>query len=713
LPTRQILLAPMSCSELERTIVEPAKKVGLAFDPPGLVQQILNEAGEDEGMLPLLQYALKESWARRKGDTITGDSYARSGGVREAIRLTAERTFDALSPQDQQVARQLFLRLVTPGEGNQDTRARAAMPVDQAQRKIVEQFASQRTRLLVTGFDRAARPTVEVAHEALIRTWPRFRQWIDSNREKLRSRAAILQAKADWEQHGRREDLLLPAGFQLGRARALLAEPGDLTVDDIREFIELSFAREENERKQKEAEEARAPAIATARLWQRSGRKPGYLPFGAALKEAERYADAAPEVREMVAAGRSRARRLFVYVGITIVVLLSVIPLGNFIFDQYQKKVVIPAREEAWNAILKSTTASASEKAEAIRELAKNDLSVDLTNTTLDDVTVNGIEAQGAKFIQAHLNNVRFERSHLSNAAFSQSAIVGGKFDKTSLELSRFDGAMIADTSFSNANLYRSIFDRALFCQSVQFSISDVRSASFRYVTFDGGHVPQFNGTAWWLAVGWSMQQIQSLAAQSSGVNYKDTPAFKNEMQYYDKLLSTAPEPTLARAMALNGKAWALATYGVDLVDAERLSQESLTIIRRLAEKPDESGSVVREEVNNMDTLAYIQMQAGQIGKALENLRAAVQKAQENKVSLGGDIIFRYALAQFAAGDRDEAIKNLTLAVDNLKYVPSHEMYLLRRYIKDEFLTTLQTLISKNLPISAPPPATCPANARG
>ena len=120
LPTRQVLLASMSRSELERTIVEPAKKVGLAFDPPGLVQRILDEAGDDEGMLPLLQYALKETWARRKGNALTGDSYAKSGGVREAIRITAERTFEALSPDDQQVARQLFLRLVTPGEGQEE-----------------------------------------------------------------------------------------------------------------------------------------------------------------------------------------------------------------------------------------------------------------------------------------------------------------------------------------------------------------------------------------------------------------------------------------------------------------------------------------------------------------------------------------------------------------------------------------------------------------
>ena len=155
LPTRQVLLGAMPRSELERTIVEPARKVGLTFDPPDLVQRILDEAGDDEGMLPLLQYALKETWALRKGSAMTADSYARSGGVRGAIRITAERTFDALSAEDQQAARQLFLRLVTPGEGQEDTRARAVMPVEPMQRKIVDQFAGPRTRLLVTGLDRA------------------------------------------------------------------------------------------------------------------------------------------------------------------------------------------------------------------------------------------------------------------------------------------------------------------------------------------------------------------------------------------------------------------------------------------------------------------------------------------------------------------------------------------------------------------------------
>jgi hypothetical protein len=251
LPTQQVLLGSMPPSELEHTITAPAKKVGLTFDPPNLVQRILDEAGEDEGTLPLLQYALKETWALREANAMTADSYARSGGVQEAIRITAERAFEALSADEQQAARQLFLRLVTPGEGKEDTRARAAMPAELVQRKVVELFAGPRTRLLVTGWDRAARPIVEVAHEALIRRWPRLRGWIDAN-------------PGDAAVAGGNPDMLLPSGFQLERARALLANPGDISVDDIREFIAASEAAESkrqdkliaDERHRVEAEEA-------------------------------------------------------------------------------------------------------------------------------------------------------------------------------------------------------------------------------------------------------------------------------------------------------------------------------------------------------------------------------------------------------------------------------------------------------------------------
>jgi Novel STAND NTPase 1/Pentapeptide repeats (9 copies) len=638
---------PPTRGELLQMITLPAKTVGLEFDE-GIVDDLCKAVLGEGTALPLLQFTLSQLWAAREGNRVTWAAYRRVGRPREALRHTTERAYGSLSPEDQVVAKNIFLKLITPSASGIGTSIRrrvqrvALIQLAEPNRvnRVLEQFTTAGLIRLTPGLS-ADDDRFEIAHEALFANWPLLEEWLREERQKS---------------------------------------------------------------------ERKLQVITTARLWQQSGHKPGYLPFGAALKEAERYADAAPEVRELVGAARSRAWRLVVTTGVAIVVLLSIIPLSIFFFRQYQERFVIPAKERAWNNTLKSTTSSGSEKAAAIRGLATNGLPIDLTRATLNDVVVNGIQAQGAKFIWAHLTKVRFESSNLSNAAFSQSEIVASSFDKTSLELSRFDGAMIADTSFSNADLYRTIFDRALFCQNVNFSMSDVRSASFQSVTFNGGHVPQFDGTAWWLAVGWSMQQIQSLAARPPGVNYKDSPAFKSEMQLYDNGLSAVPQPTRARARALNAKAWGLATYGVDLADAERLSEESVMIVRQSAEKRDETGSDVREEANNMDTLAYIQMQRDKMSEALENLKAAVEKMQGRE---GSDLLFRYALAQFVEGQRDEAIRSLTLAVDRGKYVPSHEMYLLRQHIKDEFLTNLESLMSKNLPTSAPPPATCPANSPG
>jgi energy-coupling factor transporter ATP-binding protein EcfA2 len=265
LPAQQVNLSSIPRLELRLSIVEPARMAGLNFDPPSLVDTILDDAGEDEGMLPLLQYALKETWGCRVGNSMTPFSYERSGGVQRAIRTTAERNFELLSDQDQLAARQLFLRLVTPGEGQEDTRARAAMPTTSDLQKIVQNFAGPKTRLLVTGRDRAGHATVEVAHEALIRTWPRLREWVDANREMLRARAAVLQAQADWERNECRDDLLLPSGFQLERARALLANPGDITTDDIQGYISASLAREKaqiDRQKEEELEDARRTAAA-------------------------------------------------------------------------------------------------------------------------------------------------------------------------------------------------------------------------------------------------------------------------------------------------------------------------------------------------------------------------------------------------------------------------------------------------------------------
>lgn len=267
LPRQQVNLGPMSREDLRAAIVRPAEKVGLKFTPPALIDRILDDVGLDERMLPLLQYALKETWARREQGAMTASGYAASGGVEAAIRTTAQQTFDALSPAEQAAAKRLFLGLVIPGEGQEDTRTHALIPDDPLLRSVVGKFADRKARLLVTGSESAPgneaiaqRPTVEITHEALIRSWPTLQSWVRESRAKLRARADVLRAMRQWEANGRRDDLLLQPGFQLELGRDLLAAPDEVPVDDLRPFIDASIERDQRlsrERAEREQSELR------------------------------------------------------------------------------------------------------------------------------------------------------------------------------------------------------------------------------------------------------------------------------------------------------------------------------------------------------------------------------------------------------------------------------------------------------------------------
>ncbi|TDH59803.1 GAF domain-containing protein [Dankookia rubra] len=282
LPFQQVNLGPMLREDLRAAIFMPATRAGLRFEPPSLVDQILDEVGTNEGMLPLLQYALKETWAHREGDTLTANGYIAAGRVVGAIQTTAQRIYDELSDDEKMAARRLFLGLVRPGEGREDTRARISMPEDSLMLAVVGKFAGRTARLLVTGSETATeidrtvadrplnvapiwiRATVEVAHEALIRNWPTLREWLDDNRDNLRARAAILQQETEWIRQGRRPELLLPRGYQLERARTLLDRPGDVLVEDLREYITLSIERAQQYEQAEYEEKFRVAAMELA-----------------------------------------------------------------------------------------------------------------------------------------------------------------------------------------------------------------------------------------------------------------------------------------------------------------------------------------------------------------------------------------------------------------------------------------------------------------
>src|ERR1700745_4357287 len=117
-----------------------------------------------------------------------------------ALQRRADATLEALSEQERELCRRIFLRLTQPGEGTEDTKRR--VPLEEllplpgqsaAEEQIIQRLADD--SLLTTEGNLSEKDAfVEVAHEALIRNWPQLRKWIDTDRAGLRTRARLTEA---------------------------------------------------------------------------------------------------------------------------------------------------------------------------------------------------------------------------------------------------------------------------------------------------------------------------------------------------------------------------------------------------------------------------------------------------------------------------------------------------------------------------------------
>lgn len=253
LERHQAYIGPMTPAELRRAIEEPARQGNWQFEP-GLVDLILRDVGADghqapePGALPLLSHALLETWKNRHGRVMTLESYGESGGVRRAIAKTAETVYNQqLSPSQKTAARNIFLRLTELGEGTQDTRRRAPftelLPVPEQRTEIEAVVKILADARLVT----TEQGSVEVAHEALIREWPKLREWLEEDREGLRVQRRLTQTAREWETlHG--DSSLLYTGLRLSQASEWATRHSTELNLLERQFLDASRTRRERTR---------------------------------------------------------------------------------------------------------------------------------------------------------------------------------------------------------------------------------------------------------------------------------------------------------------------------------------------------------------------------------------------------------------------------------------------------------------------------------
>jgi len=194
--TNQVLVGPMTVEELRRAIELPARRTGVRVES-ALTDALAAEIGDEPGGLPLLSTALVELWHERDEDWLRLSTYERLGGVRGAVARLAESSYDNLTDEQREATRRLFLRLVASGDEGALARRRVSLSEldldrDQALGVVVERLTADR---LLT----AQASSVEVAHEALLREWPRFQDWLAEDAQGRELREHLTQSAKRWE----------------------------------------------------------------------------------------------------------------------------------------------------------------------------------------------------------------------------------------------------------------------------------------------------------------------------------------------------------------------------------------------------------------------------------------------------------------------------------------------------------------------------------
>ncbi|MEV4804360.1 helix-turn-helix domain-containing protein [Nonomuraea sp. NPDC049421] len=247
----QLPLGPMNVAELRTAITGPAHKAGLTVEP-ALVELLLRDMGlpptidehdsvHEPGTLPLLSHALLTTWQHRTGDTLTVTGYRKTGGIAGAVAATAEQVYTALDPTAQDIARRLLLHMVCVEDSGAETRR----PIDISTlppahfppgptSQVIDAFTTAR---LLTLTDDSAR----LAHEALLRAWPRLREWIHADRAGLRTHRRLAETASAWDREARDPSLL----YRGTRLQTVLdwaaANPAALTTTE-QEFLEACQA---------------------------------------------------------------------------------------------------------------------------------------------------------------------------------------------------------------------------------------------------------------------------------------------------------------------------------------------------------------------------------------------------------------------------------------------------------------------------------------
>lgn len=238
------LISSMNREELQSSIEKPLEKWNVSLEAK-LVERILDDVGNEPGNLPLLEFALTQMWMRKQNNKLTHYIYDEIGGVKKALANHAEEVYIQLNDTQKKQAQHIFVQLVYPGQGTEDTRRLAThTEIKDENWGLVTHLSSNKARLLVTGWhERIHENTVEVVHEALIREWKRLQKWIADDRKFRTWQESLRFLIQNWKTNKQDGSALL-RGVLLVEAEAWLKQRSDDISPVEKKFIRESRWRE-------------------------------------------------------------------------------------------------------------------------------------------------------------------------------------------------------------------------------------------------------------------------------------------------------------------------------------------------------------------------------------------------------------------------------------------------------------------------------------
>ena len=203
----QYLIPRMTRDERREAISGPVAVGHGAISEP-LVNQLLNDVGDNPDQLPILQHALMRTWdhwlaRRRNGDPIDIPDYTAIGGMAEALSRHADEAYAELSDNQKVIAEKLFKGLTEKGTDNREIRRPMEVQeiceltgADEATViAVIEVFRREDRSFLMppptdplTGarVQLNRESLIDISHESLIRNWDRLKTWVDEESRSAR-----------------------------------------------------------------------------------------------------------------------------------------------------------------------------------------------------------------------------------------------------------------------------------------------------------------------------------------------------------------------------------------------------------------------------------------------------------------------------------------------------------------------------------------------